>query len=203
MCVSVSSLPAYTARHRYGANASCGVCWCHINVGWSCWSFSCNVSGCNNTYLWWQRRYHTSCQATFWKSWVVSTGILILFYIIVRLHRMHEMQTIITDDRGVCQSVCHAAQLSSDACSVHGVIRCSLCQITLASCFLFYQNMLSDIEFSCYMKVSKVWVKLFLPPKRAAIAVATWLCLSRWCIVHKWLSPYSCKNLDQIVDQPF
>jgi len=23
-----------------------------------------------------------------------------------RLHRMHEMQTIVTDDRGVCQSVC-------------------------------------------------------------------------------------------------
>jgi len=24
---------------------------------------------------------------------------------------MHEMQTIVTDDRGVCPSVCHAAQL--------------------------------------------------------------------------------------------
>jgi len=24
---------------------------------------------------------------------------------------MHEMQTTATDDRGVCQSVCHAAQL--------------------------------------------------------------------------------------------
>jgi len=44
---------------------------------------------------------------------------------------MHQMQTIVTDIRGVCtsvcQSVCHAAQL----CAVHS---CSLCQITLASC---------------------------------------------------------------------
>jgi len=28
-------------------------------------------------------------------------------FIIIRLHRMHEMQTIVTDVRGVCQSVCH------------------------------------------------------------------------------------------------
>jgi len=30
-----------------------------------------------------------------------------------RLHRMQKIQTIVTDDRGVCQSVCHAAQLGS------------------------------------------------------------------------------------------
>jgi len=30
---------------------------------------------------------------------------------IFKLHRMNEMQTIVTDDRDVCQSVCHAAQL--------------------------------------------------------------------------------------------
>jgi len=30
---------------------------------------------------------------------------------IFRLHRMHEIQTIVTDVRGVCQSVCHATQL--------------------------------------------------------------------------------------------
>jgi len=28
-----------------------------------------------------------------------------------RLHRMHEMQTIVTDVRGVCLSVCRTAQL--------------------------------------------------------------------------------------------
>jgi len=39
---------------------------------------------------------------------------------------------------------------------------------------------------------------------RAAIAVATWLsvCLSRWCIVPKWLSRSSC-DLHRIVAQPF
>jgi len=39
------------------------------------------------------------------------------------------MQTIVTDVRGVCPSVClsHAVEL----CAVHS---CSLCQITLASC---------------------------------------------------------------------
>jgi len=44
----------------------------------------------------------------------------------IRLRRMHEMQTIVTDDRGVClyvcQSVCYAVQLGA-ACSVCGVIR--------------------------------------------------------------------------------
>jgi len=48
---------------------------------------------------------------------------------------MHEMKIIATDVSGVCQSVClsRAAQLSG-SCSVFGVIRCSLCEITLASC---------------------------------------------------------------------
>jgi len=30
---------------------------------------------------------------------------------------MHDMQTIVTDDRGVCSSVCHAAQIGG-ACHV-------------------------------------------------------------------------------------
>jgi len=47
---------------------------------------------------------------------------------IVRLHRMHEMQTIDTDVRGVSLSVCHAAQL----CAVPS---CSLCQVTLTVCY--------------------------------------------------------------------
>jgi len=46
---------------------------------------------------------------------------------------MHEMQTIVTDVRSVCLSVCQAAQLTR----LHraGVIRCSIYQITLASLF--------------------------------------------------------------------
>jgi len=36
----------------------------------------------------------------------------------------------------VPQSLCHAAKFGG-ACSVWGVIRCSLCQITLASCYLY------------------------------------------------------------------
>jgi len=42
---------------------------------------------------------------------------------------MHEMQTIVTDVRSVC--------LSRGSTRLHraGVIQCSLCQITLASCF--------------------------------------------------------------------
>jgi len=31
---------------------------------------------------------------------------------IIRLHRMHDMQTIVTDVRGVCLSACHVAQLN-------------------------------------------------------------------------------------------
>jgi len=30
---------------------------------------------------------------------------------IIRLHHMHEMQSILTDVHGICQSVCHAAYL--------------------------------------------------------------------------------------------
>jgi len=39
--------------------------------------------------------------------------------------------------QSVRQSVCHTAQ-HGGACSVSGVIRCSFCQITLASCFHLY-----------------------------------------------------------------
>jgi len=49
---------------------------------------------------------------------------------LTRLHRLHEMQPIAADVRGVCQSV---KRLNSVARTVYGVIRCSLCQITLAS----------------------------------------------------------------------
>jgi len=66
--------------------------------------------------------------------------------LIFRLHQLHEMQTIVTDVRCVCQSVCHectkwphTVKLTWDSASLFGVIWCSLCQITLASCYsIFY-----------------------------------------------------------------
>jgi len=55
------------------------------------------------------------------------------------------MQTIVTDVRGVCQSVCHecttwphVVKPTWDSASLCGVIWCSLCQITLASCYFIY-----------------------------------------------------------------
>jgi len=55
---------------------------------------------------------------------------------------MHEMPTVLTDVRGVCLSVrlsvtrlkSAAARAVYAACRVRGVIRCSLCQITSATC---------------------------------------------------------------------
>jgi len=49
---------------------------------------------------------------------------------------MHDMQTIFTDVRGICQSVCLLVSLSHGSTLLHfaGVIWCSLYQITLASC---------------------------------------------------------------------
>jgi len=57
---------------------------------------------------------------------------------------MHEMLTILTDVRGVCLSVClsvtrfesAAARAVYASCRVLGVIRCSLRQMPLASCYL-------------------------------------------------------------------
>jgi len=43
---------------------------------------------------------------------------------------MHDVRGVCLS---VCPSVCHAAEFGG-ACSVGGVIRCSLCRITLASC---------------------------------------------------------------------
>jgi len=45
---------------------------------------------------------------------------------------MHEIQTIATDVRDVCLSVCLSRGSARLYCA--GVIWCSLCQITLASC---------------------------------------------------------------------
>jgi len=51
---------------------------------------------------------------------------------ISRLHRMHEILTILTDVHSVCLSVCLSHTYAM--CRVYGVIWCSLCQITLATC---------------------------------------------------------------------
>jgi len=50
---------------------------------------------------------------------------------------MHEMQTIVTDVRGVCLSVvCHAvARAVYAAYRVRGIIWCSLCRMPSDSCF--------------------------------------------------------------------
>jgi len=54
------------------------------------------------------------------------------------LHQTHEMQTIVTDVRGVCSSVSLSVtwlkSLPHAMCA--GVIQRSLCQVTLASCLL-------------------------------------------------------------------
>jgi len=36
----------------------------------------------------------------------------VVFVVVIRLHRMYEMQSIVTDYHGVCQSFCHADQSS-------------------------------------------------------------------------------------------
>jgi len=59
-----------------------------------------------------------------------------------RLHRMHEMQTIVTDvclsvRPSVHQSVCLTVTRLNSAL-LCGAIRCSLCQITLASCLSYF-----------------------------------------------------------------
>jgi len=41
----------------------------------------------------------------------VGTVDYIISSLYIRLHRLHEMQTIVTDDRAVCPPVCHAAKL--------------------------------------------------------------------------------------------
>jgi len=58
-----------------------------------------------------------------------------------RLHWMHEMQTIVTDVHRVCLSVCLFVSLSCGSTRLHcaGVIWCSLCQITLASCYQLHR----------------------------------------------------------------
>jgi len=72
----------------------------------------------------------------------LSLLVLSVSTFVFTLHGMHEMLTILTDVRGVCLSVClpvtwlklAAARAVYAACRVLGVIRCSLCQITLTTC---------------------------------------------------------------------
>jgi len=67
---------------------------------------------------------------------------------IFRLHQMHEMQTIVTDECGVCLSVCHAAQLG-DVCSVCGALAAAFAKLLwplVAHSRSFYQC------FHCFNK---------------------------------------------------
>jgi len=79
---------------------------------------------------------------------------------------MHEMQTIVTDDRGVCPSVClsrmHRMTPHSEtdlrSASLCGVIQCILCQSTLASCLCAIKSWLvwernRDLSFYCFLSV--------------------------------------------------
>jgi len=58
-----------------------------------------------------------------------------MFLCVFRLHRMHEMQCILIDDRGVCQSVCLSRGNSAAYAACAWFIWCSLCRITVACCF--------------------------------------------------------------------
>jgi len=69
-----------------------------------------------------------------------TTGLLqptrftVRYRLVFTLHRMHEVQTIVTDVLGVYPSVCRLRGSTRLHCA--GVIRCGLCQITLAFCFV-------------------------------------------------------------------
>jgi len=74
---------------------------------------------------------------------------------ITKLHRMHEMQalqTIVIDVHAVClsvslrQSVCQSVMQGSTRLHCEGLIRYSLCQITLASCY-YYDKKISYCSF--------------------------------------------------------
>jgi len=72
---------------------------------------------------------------------------------------MHEMQTIVTDVHGislsVCPSVCLCVCLLCRACNVCGVIQCSFCQITLASCYFsvsFVECFTPTVNKCCNMR---------------------------------------------------
>jgi len=72
---------------------------------------------------------------------------------------MHEMQTILTDVCSVCLSVrlsvtwlkSGVAHAVYTACRVHGVIRCSLCQITLTTCLFTTDDSVLSIAVQTLM----------------------------------------------------
>jgi len=60
---------------------------------------------------------------------------------------MHKMQTIVTDVRGVCLSVCLS----------RWVIRCSPCQITVAYCYGALQVV--TMWYHCYYYRKSIWME--------------------------------------------
>jgi len=79
---------------------------------------------------------------------------------------MYDMLTIVTDVRGVCPSVSlsvtrfksTAARAVYDACRVRGVIQCSLCQMSLASCFCLRLRILRHVP--CLAKSARVCIRM-------------------------------------------
>jgi len=74
---------------------------------------------------------------------------------------MHDMQTVVTDVCGVCLSVSlYVTPLNSAL--LCGVIRCSLCQIILASCFVFalYCVSLCSLYDVLLFKLIKPYIKI-------------------------------------------
>jgi len=81
----------------------------------------------------------------------VQMHFVIIF--IFRLHRMHEMLTIVTDVRGVCLSVCLSVTWLKSA-----VIRCNLCQITFTLTTPFLDHVLLTTNyFSISNNVQRTW----------------------------------------------
>jgi len=73
-----------------------------------------------------------------------------LLHQVSKRFRLRKMQTVVTDVRGVCPSVCPSVTAAQPArLRGAGVIRSSLCQITLAYCFLSNSLLSADAVPFC------------------------------------------------------
>jgi len=103
-------------------------------------------------------------------GWVYMSCIQYVF----RLHRMHEMQTIVTDVRGVCPSV----SLS------RGVIQCSLYQITLP--LLNVMNWTMYFELICLKQPTRSFGWSLYAYIEATTSSAVGCHYNRRCLVSLW-----------------
>jgi len=82
---------------------------------------------------------------------------------------MHEMLTILTDDRGVCLSVSlsvtrlksSSARAVYAACRVHGVIRDGLRQVSVASCFFSWNAVFPNRAITAFHTLPVSSTKLY------------------------------------------